>query len=350
MHTEHPKYFKDIPLRDADLKAIENFMNLMVDPIMGRPLTLTLDEALSHQRFFNEVQQNSLAKTHYEELVFKHKLVVKEADGHRGMLRLLTRYINTILFYNGQRLNQAPLCDPLVRPFNRPLTDNEGGSIASFYVQVRCRFIDLYPNPTNVSNYYWFNYLKNIKEHSQALHHFQTFLYYDGFLGKEYQDQPVIYSQTTWFVEAVLACLADEVLRPEVNRIRMVDMIDRHLADETAPIVSYSMPVSPEDRKVAKHEQVAMLNHQIAEKVKRRNELMWEINPDSYVPPEEGWVCFHCGEHFPTEETAREHFGATPESIAGCVLTKRENGILGELRALEAKYEALRKKVDDGNA
>lgn len=363
MNLEPDLYFKAIPLGKDDEQAIRNFFSIMREPIMGRPLYVTPVEAASYRRFFSDVQNSPLAKAYYENLLYHYEWVIEEAPLQRGMVRLLTRFIDVILRYNGQALNGAPLSDPLVQPFSQPLTESEAGSIASFYARVRQRFLELDPHPTQVSNNYWFNFLRNIKENLPALIHFQSFLYRDGFLGKEWMGDHYVHSQTTVFIEAVLACLADEVLWPQVQRNSTLDMIDRHLAGETAPAADYSIkrqdepdsffttkPVSPEDRKASKHEQLAVLNQQIAEKVKRRNELMWEINPDTYVPPEDGWVCFHCGEHFPTEETARAHFGATPNSIAGCVLTKRENGILGELRALEAKYDALRKKVEDGKS
>lgn len=35
----------------------------------------------------------------------------------------------------------------------------------------------------------------------------------------------------------------------------------------------------------------------------------------TYTKPNEGFVCFHCGERFLTYESAKEHFGEGPDSL-----------------------------------
>lgn len=42
---------------------------------------------------------------------------------------------------------------------------------------------------------------------------------------------------------------------------------------------------------------------------------------DTYVPPKNGWTCFHCGDWFARDnyEGAREHFGPTPDWTPECV-------------------------------
>lgn len=36
---------------------------------------------------------------------------------------------------------------------------------------------------------------------------------------------------------------------------------------------------------------------------------------DSYLSPEQGWVCFHCGVRFLSQGAARSHFGDTPNDV-----------------------------------
>lgn len=62
-----------------------------------------------------------------------------------------------------------------------------------------------------------------------------------------------------------------------------------------------------------------------------------------YRRPRHGWVCFHCGEHFPSsgggERRARLHFGVDPRSQPACRHTPPE--LLTKLRQLEANNDAL---------
>lgn len=47
------------------------------------------------------------------------------------------------------------------------------------------------------------------------------------------------------------------------------------------------------------------------------------IKHDYYTTPKQGWVCFHCGEHFPGtragEKAAREHFSNVPTLPPECL-------------------------------
>ena len=38
------------------------------------------------------------------------------------------------------------------------------------------------------------------------------------------------------------------------------------------------------------------------------------------------WVCFHCGVRFTDEATAREHFGASEEEVARCLVAAPTEG------------------------
>lgn len=57
------------------------------------------------------------------------------------------------------------------------------------------------------------------------------------------------------------------------------------------------------------------------------------------------WTCFHCGETFTVWGAARDHFGATPDAMAGCLIRVQfgdERGLQMELRKAEARIEALK--------
>ena len=45
---------------------------------------------------------------------------------------------------------------------------------------------------------------------------------------------------------------------------------------------------------------------------------------DTYPMPEDGWVCFHCGERFRKIGTAQDHFGSRPWAKAACTMTAAE--------------------------
>lgn len=73
-------------------------------------------------------------------------------------------------------------------------------------------------------------------------------------------------------------------------------------------------------------------------------------NVDTYMSPEHGWTCFHCGETFMVPAMARAHFGATPDAIPGCLmrLSKEERPLLRMVRSLEADLLRLRTSAEDG--
>lgn len=83
-----------------------------------------------------------------------------------------------------------------------------------------------------------------------------------------------------------------------------------------------------------------------------------EVGPTSDDPqfnaaPAAGWVCFHCGEHFPAtfigQRNARDHFGATPDSKPGCMikLGPGDRRLLLQLRAQEAELDRYRAEDSD---
>ncbi len=67
---------------------------------------------------------------------------------------------------------------------------------------------------------------------------------------------------------------------------------------------------------------------------------MTSHNSDTYEKPEHGWTCFHCGETFTTIGHARDHFGAKPDAVPGCierVQLGEERGLLMSLRKVETQ-------------
>lgn len=65
--------------------------------------------------------------------------------------------------------------------------------------------------------------------------------------------------------------------------------------------------------------------------------------PDTYIPPKDGWCCFHCGVVFLTPEAAREHFGERPEGKPLCLIKvgMGERRALLRIRELEAQVTML---------
>ena len=63
---------------------------------------------------------------------------------------------------------------------------------------------------------------------------------------------------------------------------------------------------------------------------------------DTYPMPEDGWVCFHCGERFRKIGTAQDHFGSRPWAKAACTMTAAElRGELMDYRKLEDRFGPL---------
>ena len=70
--------------------------------------------------------------------------------------------------------------------------------------------------------------------------------------------------------------------------------------------------------------------------------------PDTYARPAHGWTCFHCGETFTTPGSAEDHFGATPDFVAGCVVKAgSKRGLLMALRRLESALNTALLSADD---
>ena len=57
------------------------------------------------------------------------------------------------------------------------------------------------------------------------------------------------------------------------------------------------------------------------------------------------WRCFHCHEVFTREQDAREHFGDTEVSVAGCQIKGHEHGLLGYIRELEQDLARWREEL-----
>lgn len=77
------------------------------------------------------------------------------------------------------------------------------------------------------------------------------------------------------------------------------------------------------------------------------------MSEDTYPAPRHGWVCFHCGEHFPSteqgEKDARDHFGEVPLCLPGCIikLTNEERSLLTAYRSIETELARYRAEDSD---
>lgn len=73
------------------------------------------------------------------------------------------------------------------------------------------------------------------------------------------------------------------------------------------------------------------------------------MTTDTYMQPEHGWCCFHCGETFTIQSAARAHFGATPEATPGCILKIEagEGGLLRKLRVVLDENARLHADIHD---
>jgi hypothetical protein len=68
---------------------------------------------------------------------------------------------------------------------------------------------------------------------------------------------------------------------------------------------------------------------------------------ETYETPEHGWVCFHCGDHFPSDlagqRAARDHFGAMSDAEPACrIKNGEERRLVQALRRQEAANDHLR--------
>jgi hypothetical protein len=60
----------------------------------------------------------------------------------------------------------------------------------------------------------------------------------------------------------------------------------------------------------------------------------------TYPMPQDGWVCYHCGERFTTWGSAEDHFGKNPHDTPACIIKAGdERGLVMELRKAEQAAE-----------
>lgn len=77
-----------------------------------------------------------------------------------------------------------------------------------------------------------------------------------------------------------------------------------------------------------------------------------EGDPTTNPYPEDGWVCFHCGENFKKVGDARDHFGSDPDSEPGCLLKIKlgnERGMLMTIRQLEDGLNSIKDCLNEEN-
>ena len=63
----------------------------------------------------------------------------------------------------------------------------------------------------------------------------------------------------------------------------------------------------------------------------------------SHAATEKHWTCFHCGETFTTQGSARDHFGFDPSCDPACrIKIGAERGLVMALRKAEREIEEMR--------
>lgn len=75
---------------------------------------------------------------------------------------------------------------------------------------------------------------------------------------------------------------------------------------------------------------------------------------DTYPMPEHGWLCFHCGEHFPGTDKglrqAERHFSNAPSLPPECLdANSPARKLARRARVAEAQAERYRRERDDAN-
>lgn len=73
------------------------------------------------------------------------------------------------------------------------------------------------------------------------------------------------------------------------------------------------------------------------------------MSDGTYIAPEHGWTCFHCGETFLAPSLARIHFGAMPDAEPACQLNKGERKLAGTVRYLEEQLARYRAEDNDSD-
>lgn len=68
---------------------------------------------------------------------------------------------------------------------------------------------------------------------------------------------------------------------------------------------------------------------------------------DTYLAPEHGWTCFHCGETFKTLGPARDHFGGSIDAEPGCLIRVQAGEERGLQMALREAEDEIRRLRDD---
>ena len=71
----------------------------------------------------------------------------------------------------------------------------------------------------------------------------------------------------------------------------------------------------------------------------------------TYIPPKDGWTCFHCGETFTTTGAASDHFGGLSEDLSACRIKHGEEmGLLMELRKSQERVQLWMKRAPSEEA
>ena len=65
------------------------------------------------------------------------------------------------------------------------------------------------------------------------------------------------------------------------------------------------------------------------------------MSDGTYIAPEHGWTCFHCGETFLAPVLARGHFGGDIDAEPACRIARSDRKLVGTIRYLEDQIREL---------
>lgn len=138
----------------------------------------------------------------------------------------------------------------------------------------------------------------------------------------------------------------EEINRLERERDRMMYSIHNGLQYFAINLETAKFFFDIIDRKQAEIERltavIAERGEEIANKAAEISDLkdgLIEARGGSYPTPEGGWQCFHCGEWFKSEASARSHFGKGPHDFSA--LAQRYEKAMEAVRKSEMVLKAI---------
>lgn len=115
-------------------------------------------------------------------------------------------------------------------------------------------------------------------------------------------------------------------------------LADKYEAAGDAPIAALAMRLAAQ--------RIRDLQGEV-ERLTNGEKLPDGVDPTTYVPPEDGWVCFHCGVRFTHSGPAIRHFGERPGTAPLCQISKRERDEAhAQLAVMAGALKRIRDKDD----